>query len=592
MINQLKIITKINFYKLFKWVVLFGITFLYFGRALNDFRETPYIEGDGFEYIIMTEALYNHFTPEIKADDVISLREQLIKHHGLTDYPRKEYMDILIQSLSTKNRPFMQDYNGLYNSKTNTVYSYHFFTYPLYSVIGKVFCMTFNLSPLKAFHLSNALAVIIVCFLLLFFFSKSFIVSVFSALCFCFGVNYWYLGWEHTEIFTTCLVASGLIFYFKERTILGLIILAVATTQNQPLIIFLFSLACITLTKDFLKTKKLNFRLIFKLALIGFIAIIPMLFYYYHYNTTNLISVLDCLDNRYITLNRVTGFYFDINQGMILCLPLILPTYLVVLVLYVFNKNINYVLRIESLVIFIAMIGITTVVSTMSIWNAGQAIVNRYVTWVSAIAFIHLIFLIKDYKPMLKLFLFNNFLVTQIFVCFYFQRINLFDWEFAQHKDIAKWVMANHPDLYNPDPAIFATRTSMEFDVKNKTKPIFYFDENDQLKKLMFNQTNIEAIGKYFFNKEALNKIKTYSKNYNWSYLKEDDFKFMVATNIIYQDYKKERIEVYKAITLKKPDFKKFLPERMKQLNMTENEILEIDATYSFTLEERARRGK
>ncbi len=378
--------------------------------------------------------------------------------------------------------------------------------------------------------------------------------------------------------------------YFKERTIPGLIVIAIATTQNQPLIVLLFSLACVTLLKDFLQTKKINFRLIFKLALIGLIAIIPMMFYYYHYNTTNLISVLDCLDNRYITFNRITGFYFDLNQGMILCLPLILPAYLIVLVLYVFNKNINYVLRIESIVIFAAMIGITSVISTMSIWNAGQSIVNRYVTWVSAIVFIHLIFLIKDYKPMLKMVLFNNFLVAQIFVCFYFQQINLFDWEFAQHKDIAKWVMENHPDLYNPDPAIFATRTIKEFDVKNKTKPIFYFDKNNRVRKIMFNQTNIDAIGKYFFNKEALNKIKKYSKNYNWSYLKEEDFKYMVTDKVIYDDFKKDRIDYYKLMTSKNPDFKIFLPERMKQENLTENELLEKDANYCFMMEERARR--
>ena len=72
----MKINTKI-IHASIKILVICLIGLLFLGRAFNKIQ--PYPCGDGVEYVITTEAIFNHFSPEIKASDFTSFQNTIQK---------------------------------------------------------------------------------------------------------------------------------------------------------------------------------------------------------------------------------------------------------------------------------------------------------------------------------------------------------------------------------------------------------------------------------------------------------------------------------------------------------------------------------
>ncbi len=76
----------------------------------------PYPTGDGAEYVLMTEAFYNHFSPEIRLGDLESFKktmtefrpwDQVMKNHAFTPYE---------SFLSYKDHEFKNTVSGLFTA--------------------------------------------------------------------------------------------------------------------------------------------------------------------------------------------------------------------------------------------------------------------------------------------------------------------------------------------------------------------------------------------------------------------------------------------------------------------------------------------
>lgn len=570
---------KYSFY--IKILVLIFVSILFIGRALKDFKE-PYVEGDGFEYALLTESFYNHGSPDFQKQDIESFIFELGKYHNMDVFPKYPYLNGYKDFLNIEKLEFKRGYGGFFVAKNHKLYGYHFYTYSLVSLPAKVICKLKNLSPLTAFHLTNAFFIIIVCALLLFYNTKNIYVGIFSVISFCFGVNYWYLGWEHTEIFTTCLVAISLMFFFRGNRLWSLFVLAIAVTQTQTLMILLAALSLIILIED-----KINFKLLIKLVGIFCIAFIPALFYYYHFETTNLIKDMGYLDQRCITFNRLFGLYFDLNQGMILSLPLILPVYIISLSYFTLTKFRDWRNLIKHLSLPISIIIITVISSSMINWNPGQTIVHRYTTWIGAVVFIHFFELLRFNDEKWKLVLLNTSALVQIFICFYFQKINNFDWEPSEHKNIAAWVLKTDPDLYNPDPTIFAVRTMQQYDLLNQTTPIFYFDNDHNLKKVMFHKKNISDLNRFGLSPNEESRLFSYPDNYGWSYLKEVDHKKLRPSGELYTMVRAEKVKMARFKIQSSDAYMAQEKQKAIDWKMTLDQVLDIDAEYLVSEEEK-----
>lgn len=576
--NQIKIDKPV----IFKLLVLVSISILYLGRSLNDFK-IPYVMGDGFEYVLTTEAILNHGTPDIRLSDLNSFKENYIAtHKNWEEFSKKDYINELISLYGKSNFEYKSSFGEYFVNSNKKVYSQHFFTYSLINV--PFYAMFKSISPLRAFYITNSIMVILVCFFLLFFTPFTTFNSILAALSFCFSSAYWYLAWQHTEIFTMCLVAISFIFYFRNNFLVPVFLIAIATSQNQPLMPLLAFFAITAIIK-----LKISLKTFIKVGAICFIAIIPPIFYYLNFETTNLIKDAGFLDTKYITSNRIFGFYFDFNQGMILTIPLILLCFIVFVIddlkKFLFRKApFNPILFIP-----IVLIVINLITSTMGNWNHGMAIINRYATWTSIIVMLCTFYLANRKKLIISTVLFNYFFMTQAITTLYHQQFNEFDWSQAKHRPLAKWVLRNHEHLYNPDPVIFSARSQPFTEFKEENSPIIYFHDI-LVKKVLVHQNRVDDLENFGISKADIAKIKeSTSFNYGWGYIDMDYFNTTLSNEQIHNLIAQRAIAVIGNRIRSNPDWLKQVERNAISQKITLEQSIYNDANYVYHENEKLR---
>lgn len=563
-----------------KLVALFAISFLYLGRSFNDF-EVPFIKGDGSEYILMTEALHNHNSPDIKAEDLVKFKERFQRNHKWEDLYNHDNLDWLTEYFKTAKPAFKETPNtSFYYNKDHKWICQHFFFYSLINL--PAYSLSKYYGPVRTFYITNAVLVIITCFVLLFFTPFSLSNQILSALCFGFSCCYWYLGWQHTEIYTSCLVACSLVALFRKKYYLAIFLVALASLQNQPLLLLLGLYCLVAIHKN-----GLNVKNSIKTCLCALIAVWPPVYYYLNFETTNLIKDAGFLDTKYITFNRVTGFYTDLSQGMILTIPLILLVYLPLIVWEARNMFKKLTAFDWSVFIPVVVVLISISVSTMGNWNHGMAIINRYASWLSVVIMIHTFYLTNKLKPTLSLVMFNYFFVTQCFTTLYHQQFNENDWSSAHYTPLAKWVLRTHESLYNPDPVIFAGRNQPFVPLIKDNSPIIYF-HHKLVKKVLVHREKIDGLKDLGFSTETINTIKNHIHyNYDWGYIPMKYFKTSQSGEQIYYTLRKKKVqEVYNKILMSQ-SWMDQIREKAKVWGKTFEEACLLDAEYIVSQEEK-----
>jgi hypothetical protein len=572
-----------------KVLVICLISLLYLGRAFNEIK--PYPSGDGVEYVITTEAFYNHLSPNLKADDIRSFQNAITKKPKWTEAGCK--MDIfegVKAELEYYNRGSRRNpFSGFYPDKSGNYYSYHFFFYSLINVPGRWIADLVNGNPLRAFQVTNAFLVIIVCGLLIFCSPFSLWVSVFISIIFCFSSTYWYLGWIHPEVFTSCLTTIGLWFFFQKKYHTGIFLVALAALQNQPLIILLVFLGLYVLY-----LKGLHYKVFLKLILSGGIALWPPIFFYSHFNTTNLIKDAGFLSTDVVTLTRVFGFYFDLNQGLILVAPLLLPVYIILLLKKTALTITKKTAFDPAILLPLFILIISCIISTMQNWNHGQAVINRYATYISAIIFVHSMFLIHEIRnKTFKYVLFNYIIITQIFTILYHEKFNYRDYLCNEHKPIAKYILGHHPALYNPDAHIFAKRTLGPFSDEILESPIIYAKGNIEITKILIREDMMDSLKNMGFKNEEILKIKDklFFQN-GWAYMNKGDYNLNMNPEYLPKVlHRRKLVILQKTIDRIKstPEWLEMEKEKALKSNMPLQQILEIDAEYLYNEEQRSK---
>jgi hypothetical protein len=515
----------------FKILVFIFIAFI----CLKKTQRTPsYPTGDAVEYVLETEAFYRHSSPDIKFTDSRSFKASFLKNNSWDKSYKPWLFDAFTNFLRTPQKAFGKEgdtFGGLYVAKNGKVYGYHFFTYPLLNVPARAAMKLFKQNPLSAFKTTNAFLVLLTCFIILFVSPFDAFTSAFISLSFYFSSSFWYLGWIHPEVFVVCFVTLSLWLYFQNYFCISLILMAIATTQYQPLLFILLVLIVCNL-----KGKKLSLKTISIPFCCIILAALPALFYYYHFNTFSIINKAGYLDSQYRTFNRIFGFCFDINQGIILALPLVLILYIVL-----FFNSVAEGIKTRSLslniLIQLAILSISYVVSAMIIWNHGQSVINRYATWTSAIILVHFFFLIEHLKYKMRFILIFIVLVSQIGTALYHEKISLSELNCYEHKPLARWVLNNYPSVYNPDPTIFAIRTNRDFlNLTPEVSPISYFDQDKNLCKILCHKSKLYELTAYGITNDELKKLgKEKYSQFGWIYVNRNDIPFVLNKELTWK---------------------------------------------------------
>ena len=570
------------FNKLPGWVVKSVVVLLFTLGLLRYYSNTePYATGDGIEYILTTEAWYNHGTPTILPADFNSFKADFIAHQSWeSNYKAAAFDEVerfLKEGQLKEKAPIRKEFGGFYRNNNGGVYGYHFVFYSLLNVPARFMTDLLNLHPIQAFKYTNLACWILLLILFLFLRKQLVFDEALLFLAGFFSAAFYYNTWTHPELTTVILLMASFIFLNQERFHMALLICALATLQNQPLVFLLLWMYVYVWNKQQYAIKPL-----LPFGLYGLIVFIPSLYFYRLFGTTSLIKDAGFLAAENISLTRISGFYVDLNQGMILSIGLFLLLYMVLLV-----QRLVIIIKTRKAELWdlmpLVLVSMTLLVSAMNNWNHGMAIVNRYAAWMGVPLLFHVFYLMRDFSIRAQVPLVLSALISQGILLSVHLPFNQFDWSNLQHMPIAKWVLDHHPSWYNPDPQIFISRTNRVFDFTVNSSPVLYFNHKNELAKVAVHVENIDTLSIFGYKMNALRSYPMVkSGQETWIYIndmEQGSTKSSAELLQIIQNSEEERIIREMRAN---PQWIKELTLKSERNHMDLEEQLRLDARFIF----------
>ncbi len=536
--------------------------------------------GDALEYMLMTEAIYNHGAPDIRFSDYLTFKALYSKTEKWETNPAGMFYDQAGQYLAKKDVETFESFSGFFADKNSEIYSCHFFIYSFINVPMRFVCEWVNFNPYLIHPYTNVLLILITCLL---FFKYSYLgeqeTSVFVLLFF-YSTNYWYLLWQHPEIFTACLATLGLWIFVGKKYYWGILLVSIASLQNQPLAILVAALCIITLFIN-----RITIKNIFLIGASSVWVLLPSIFYYYNFGVPSLITHVGSMQTRLVTFTRVLGFFFDLNQGVILALPFVLFLYLgfIIQKVILFKKQENK----WELLIPSALIGAVILAAGIDNWNSGQAVVSRYVTYIGGIILVHcFLFIVRIKNKKVKMAFIGISLASQIATVYYHESITKHDWSAMDPKPIANWILTKEPQLYNPDPSIFLTRYGNIVALDTTQSPAYFMKTTGQITKFLVHKNSMYNLVNFGIPKKQIYKaLENISFENNWAYINVDrEFKSDFSPEKLKAIDNERRVLFQMKLIKTIPDWYQKIKLKAKQKGIEEDEMLRRDAAFVLSI--------
>lgn len=422
------------------------------------FKTFPIRQGDGYEYALILQSFFNHFSPDIRQTDIASLLKIV------QTQPSSYDASVLQETLAAFNRGENEIYLGVLRSNQGEYFGYHFWLYPLLCLPVKWLLASVGSNELKAFQLTNALLMILTLKFVLLFSEKSPFFRWSIALLYFLGCSFFYLKWPHPEVFIAACILISCCAFLDRRFHLAAISATLATLQNPSVIFLLASIVLIFIvhnsTRNLLKQPIQWIKLHFWMGLIAAISFFPYLFYYYHYKKFNLITVRGFVDPNLISSDRFFSTLFDWNQGLIVGFPGILVGITIVLIYRLLrialHRNQPFLNLADALLPAFFLMLIPTLSQTN--WNHGQEIFSRYAFWTTMVLIVWLVANLETFTGFARFSVLAIAIGLQLLPNQIFFR-NAREGHYLKMKPQATWLLTHLPGWYQPDPEIFAERT-------------------------------------------------------------------------------------------------------------------------------------
>lgn len=421
-------------------------------------KSKPSWNGDAIEYIYTTEAFSNHCTPFITSDDIYQSDLILKKKE-----PREDYIPSHIW--------------GFVLSKQKKYVAMHFWGYSLICTPFKAIFEIFGINPYLCFKATNILLFICVAFYLLFYSSIKEFLAYLLIIIFFFSGTLYYIPWTHPEIYTSVLFFLSLISIYDKRLNLSVLFASLASFQNPPII---FVLPFVGIYHIIIYG--FDFRKIIQLVLVGSISLFPFVFNFIHFGSMS--SVSDFIDYNKVGLSRLHSTFLDINQGVIVNIPVIFIVTFFFLGKNIYKKRLSFL---DLLPVIAIIISIPTM--PQANWNMGQSVISRYAYWISVPLLLYSIIQLSRLKRN-----FYYLIPITIFQIIWSVSIKRGDWHYVNHKQLAYYILQNHPSLYNPEPEIFAERTLHREAVGPSFSPVLFSTKSTGITKIMVHQSKVDEL--------------------------------------------------------------------------------------------------
>lgn len=397
--------------------------------------------GDIAEYYGITESLKNHFGYNLTFEDRKILETKLQK-------------------------AYFEDPSYYILGVDNHRYPVHFVAYSTLVTPIRLLIEYLNLNSLIALSLTNLLIFTVVNFLII----KNFLHNHFQKIGFII-IAYlspliYFIIWPGPDIFYTALLLLSIFLFFKAKFFLSALVVALASWHSQPLaIISLAAIVYYFITHTNLLLNHEHQIIIRSRILLGsaFLILITLVPYFYNYLIFGMLTPwtefkdgwtqINSFGLQNISLKKLFEQFFDLNIGLFWYFPIAF----LVGIFYLIKSIIS-----DKRFLFIPILILITAFfyQTNPAWNYGTAGFgpSRHIIFV--IPFLIYLFIKHLKHSFISLLVIILFILAQSYILYFNGLLSPNLLNSLEHSPIAKFVIENYPNLYNPTPEIFSDRTN------------------------------------------------------------------------------------------------------------------------------------
>ena len=443
-----------------------------------------YDAGDAHEYLQMLQAWRNHASPDLRPQDAQEVGEML-RFPGMAPDYYKPFLG------------FFPDRNGLF-------YCWHFWLYSLAAVPAKMLLSSFNLPEINAFYWTNLVLLLLSAYVVLFHSAlseaKRWMLVGLATL----SPVLWYVNWMHPEAFCWSLVMLAVAAFTARRYAWGAFCVALASWQNPQLAFVSFFAVVLAMHAALQKGASGNtspepaMRQSARVEVVATLVatalcFVPPLFYQWHYGWSNLILREQGFPSaRFITWSKVWSALFDLNQGLLAYVPLLLM--LAGAALFVALKERRW----KVLGIFVTLILMIVATTSSPVWVSATAGLQRYSVWMLPLW----AWLIVEVLPDTRLL--RGLVVAAVFVQAVIVASDSGEMDHQKVKPLARLVWDIAPAQYNPEFMIFQQRvTGTAHPRVIQNFPLFYVRPDGNVTKILTDAPGLNRFKEKFTHVDA-----------------------------------------------------------------------------------------
>ena len=501
----------------------------------------------------MTEAIHNHGSADIQLSDINSYLE-ILEKRDLTVHKDKIFVTlkrILSNYESNPNDSLNNDYLsefGLFKAANGKLYQYHFWFYSMLNVPARAVLGHLKADLRITFLATNLLLLLAGVYFIFSTRKLSVYKRVIAIFLLIFSPVLWYLDWAHAELYGGVLAFLGVFAFFNEKKYSALLFFSLSSMHYPPLFIPAVFVFIQILIKNGFKIQVLT-----KLFFASFWIILPAMFYYYHFGKINLIADLDYLSTDYVNLTRLHGFFFDLNQGMILVIPAALLLSIGFFIYDLIKRK-----HLKSYWPLASILLMSLFFMQMKNWNHDHAVANRYVVWNGTIIVAWLFYRLNALKNWKFYTITSLIIVSQIVVIFTQQDFNKIYWPSLNYNKLSIWVMSKYPKFYNPEPIIFRLRHN-SYSLSSTDSVLTFVDGKERITKMLVKEGSISQLIQRGVSPEKVKELESSLDYYDgYTYVNKDDL-----DRIGYRQDSDTLISYIENLKLKTPERRDYIKNRI-----------------------------
>jgi hypothetical protein len=253
-------------------------------------------------------------------------------------------------------------------------------------------------------------------------------------------------------------VVLAIVLFTRRKFAWAVALASLASMQNQPILVFSTLLAVASACTP---VRQSVARKATGVALAWGLGFVPTVFYFMLFGTPNLIAANGEAGVHFITLRKIIGTYFDLNQGMIIYLPGLVLLWMGTLVLAIRRKSFSILLAVTA-------VGMAVLSATTANWNSGAVGLMRYAVWQMPVLAWGAIAVLSSGKRWERRALYS-LAASQLVVALVVLAWPAYAPDYLHHGPVATYVLNHRPALYSPDVDIFWDRTT-HFEVADSVK--------------------------------------------------------------------------------------------------------------------------